>query len=160
MVRDISSPLLAEIALGAETTLRTGGYNMLVLNSEADQSLDAEHIRLLERRRVDGVLISLASEQHPQTLVALSELSVPSGGHLFDAGLPCAGEANSAKYLASEASWTATDVATDVRGEFGFAQEYDRDVSSGRRGSSIAPVSNNLVLSYIGHHVLGLPRSD
>jgi LacI family transcriptional regulator, galactose operon repressor len=78
VVRDISSPLLAEIALGAETTLRGGGYYTLVLNSEADPTLDAEHIRLLERRRVDGVLISLADESNPQTLSALRELSIPS----------------------------------------------------------------------------------
>jgi LacI family transcriptional regulator len=78
VVRDISSPLLAEIAHGAETALRAGGYYMLVLNSEADPALDAEHIRLLERRRVDGVLISLADEGNPATLGALRELSVPS----------------------------------------------------------------------------------
>jgi LacI family transcriptional regulator len=78
IVRDISSPLLAEIALGAETTLRAGGYSMLVLNSEGDPALDADHIRLLERRRVDGLLISLADERHPETLAALRNLSVPS----------------------------------------------------------------------------------
>ncbi len=77
IARDISSPLLAEIALGAETTLRAGGYSMLVLNSEADPTLDAEHIRLLERRRVDGLVISLADEGHPDALAALRTLSVP-----------------------------------------------------------------------------------
>lgn len=78
VARDISSPLLAEIALGAETTLRTGGYSMLVLNSEADPALDAEHLRLLQRRRVDGVLISLSDEASPAALTALRDLSVPS----------------------------------------------------------------------------------
>jgi LacI family transcriptional regulator len=78
VVRDISSPLLAEIALGAETMLRASGYSMLVLNSEADARLDAEHIRLLERRRVDGILISLADEGDPDSLAALRTLSVPS----------------------------------------------------------------------------------
>lgn len=77
VVRDISSPLLAEIALGAETTLRAGGYNMLVLNSEADPALDAGHIRLLERRRIDGLLISLVDEGNREALAALRELSVP-----------------------------------------------------------------------------------
>jgi len=77
VVRDISSPLLAEIALGAETTLRAAGYSMLVLNSEADPTLDAAHIRLLERRRVDGLLISLADEADPDALAALRSLSVP-----------------------------------------------------------------------------------
>jgi len=78
VVRDISSPLLAEIALGAETALRADGYYMLVLNSEADPALDAGHIRLLERRRVDGVLISLADEHNPEALAALRDLSVPT----------------------------------------------------------------------------------
>lgn len=78
VVRDISSPLLAEIALGAETTLRGSGYYMLVLNSEADPALDAGHIRLLERRRVDGLLISLADESNRDSLAALRELSVPA----------------------------------------------------------------------------------
>lgn len=78
VVRDISSPLLAEIALGAETTLRARGYSMLVLNSEADPVLDAQHIRLLERRRVDGLLISLADEAHPEVLAALRSLTIPA----------------------------------------------------------------------------------
>jgi LacI family transcriptional regulator len=78
VVRDVSSPLLAEIALGAETTLRRRGYSMLVLNSEADPELDAQHIRLLERRRVDGVLISLADEGRADVLVALTALSIPA----------------------------------------------------------------------------------
>ncbi len=80
--------------------------------------------------------------------------------YLFDAGLPCAEEANSAKYLASEASWAAANMALDVQGGFGFAQEYDIERKFREtRLYRVAPVSNNLVLSYIGQHVLGLPRS-
>ncbi|MBS1881331.1 MAG: substrate-binding domain-containing protein [Actinobacteria bacterium] len=78
VARDISSPLLAEIAHGAETTLRKGGYSMLVLSSEGDPALDAGHIRQLAYRRVDGVLISLADEHNPDALSALRELSVPA----------------------------------------------------------------------------------
>ena len=77
VARDISSPLLADIALGAEKKLRASGYSMLVLNSEGDPALDVEHIKLLERRRVDGLLISLADEQDPGTLAALRALSIP-----------------------------------------------------------------------------------
>ncbi|MGN6188191.1 MAG: acyl-CoA dehydrogenase family protein [Conexibacter sp.] len=78
----------------------------------------------------------------------------------FDAGLPCAEEANSAKYLASEASWAAANVALDVHGGFGFAREYDVERKLREtRLYKVAPVSNNLVLSYVGQHVLGLPRS-
>jgi acyl-CoA dehydrogenase len=79
---------------------------------------------------------------------------------LFDAGLPCAEEANSAKYLASEASWAAANAALDVHGGFGFAREYDVERKFREtRLYKVAPVSNNLVLSYVGQHVLGLPRS-
>jgi len=78
LARDISSPLLAAIALGAERTLRASGYYMLVLNSEGDSNLDADHIRLLERRRTDGVLLSLADETDPETLTAMRRLRVPS----------------------------------------------------------------------------------
>jgi acyl-CoA dehydrogenase len=78
----------------------------------------------------------------------------------FDAGLSCAEQANSAKYLASEASWAAANVALDVHGGFGFAREYDVERKFREtRLYRIAPVSNNLVLSYIGQHVLGMPRT-
>jgi acyl-CoA dehydrogenase len=78
----------------------------------------------------------------------------------FDVGLPCGAEANSAKYLASEASWAAANVALDVHGGFGFAREYDIERKFREtRLYRIAPVSNNLILSYVGQHVLGLPRS-
>jgi len=77
VARDISSPLLAEIALGAERTLRGSGYYLLVLNSEGDPALDAGHIRQLEWRRVDGLLISLADEGNHEAEAALAALSVP-----------------------------------------------------------------------------------
>jgi LacI family transcriptional regulator, galactose operon repressor len=64
VVGDISNPLLAEITLGAETTLREAGYSMLLTNSENDPALDASHVRLLMQRRVDGLMLSLASEDH------------------------------------------------------------------------------------------------
>src|SRR5215207_1686606 len=67
VVGDISNPLLAEIALGAETTLHEAGYSMLLTNSENDPALDAGHVRLLMQRRVDGLMLSLASEDHLET---------------------------------------------------------------------------------------------
>ena len=79
---------------------------------------------------------------------------------LFDQGRPCAAEANMAKLLASEASWQAANVCLDTHGGFGFAQEYDVERKFREtRLYSVAPVSNNLVLAYLGQHVLGLPRS-
>lgn len=79
---------------------------------------------------------------------------------LFDHGLPVAAEANMAKYLASEASWQAANACLDTHGGFGFAAEYDVERKFREtRLYRVAPVSNNLVLAYVAHHVLGLPRS-
>jgi LacI family transcriptional regulator len=77
VVGDISNPLLAEITLGAETTLREAGYSMLLTNSENDPGLDAGHVRLLMQRRVDGLMLSLASEDHHETVATLEQLDAP-----------------------------------------------------------------------------------
>jgi acyl-CoA dehydrogenase len=78
----------------------------------------------------------------------------------FEEGRPCGAEANMAKLLASEASWQAANVCLDTHGGFGFAREYDVERKFREtRLYSVAPVSNNLVLAYLGEHVLGLPRS-
>jgi acyl-CoA dehydrogenase len=78
----------------------------------------------------------------------------------FEQGLPCGPEANMAKLLASEASWQAANVCLDTHGGFGFAVEYDIERKFREtRLYSIAPVSNNLILAYLGEHVLEMPRS-
>jgi LacI family transcriptional regulator len=74
---DISNPLMASIVKGAEAQLRSGEYSMLLTNSEGDPDRDAEHIRLFEQRRVDGLMLSVAREDHPETLAALSETDTP-----------------------------------------------------------------------------------
>jgi alkylation response protein AidB-like acyl-CoA dehydrogenase len=79
---------------------------------------------------------------------------------LFDAGMPCGAEANMAKYLASEASWAAANACLDTHGGFGFAEEYDVERKfRENRLYRVAPVSNNLILAYLGQRVLGMPRS-
>ncbi len=79
---------------------------------------------------------------------------------LFDAKRPCGAEANMAKYLAAKASWEAANVCLQTHGGFGFAAEYDIERKFREtRLYQVAPVSTNLVLSYIAEHVLGLPRS-
>jgi acyl-CoA dehydrogenase len=79
---------------------------------------------------------------------------------LFEQGLPCGAEANLAKLLASEASWQAANACLDAHGGFGFAEEYDVERKfRENRLYTVAPVSNNLILAYLGQHVLGLPRS-
>ena len=79
---------------------------------------------------------------------------------LFEQGLPCGAEANMAKLLASEASWVAANACLDTHGGFGFAEEYDVERKFREtRLYKVAPISNNLVLAYVGQHVLGMPRS-
>ena len=79
---------------------------------------------------------------------------------LFDAGRSCGAEANMAKLLASEASWEAANVAVQTHGGYGFAEEYDIERKFREtRLYQVAPVSTNLILSFIGEHVLGMPRS-
>jgi alkylation response protein AidB-like acyl-CoA dehydrogenase len=79
---------------------------------------------------------------------------------LYERGLPCGPEANMAKLLASEASWQAANACLDTHGGFGFAEEFDVERKFREtRLYTIAPVSNNLVLAYLGQHVLDMPRS-
>jgi len=78
----------------------------------------------------------------------------------YDAHVKCAAEANMAKLLASEASWAAANAALDTHGGFGFAVEYDIERKFREtRLYQVAPINNNLVLAYVGQHVLGLPKS-
>jgi acyl-CoA dehydrogenase len=79
---------------------------------------------------------------------------------LFDAGEPCGAEANMAKLLAADASWDAANVAVQTHGGFGFAEDYDVERKFREtRLYQVAPISTNLILAYVGEHVLGLPRS-
>ncbi len=78
----------------------------------------------------------------------------------FAAGLPCGDDANMGKLLASEASWHAAEACMQSHGGFGFAREYDVERKwRETRLFQIAPISTNLVLSYIAEHMLGMPRS-
>jgi LacI family transcriptional regulator len=74
---DISNPLMAAIVKGAERELRGAEYSMLLANSEGDPQRDADHIRLFEQRRVDGLMLSVAREDHDDTLAALRATEVP-----------------------------------------------------------------------------------
>jgi acyl-CoA dehydrogenase len=78
----------------------------------------------------------------------------------FDAHLPCGTQANMAKYLAAKASWEAANACLQFHGGFGFASEYDVERKFREtRLYQVAPISTNLILSYVAEHVLGLPRS-
>src|SRR5712691_8981281 len=71
VLRDISNPVFADIVKGAENVFRGAGYSMLLTNSEGRAELDAAHIHLLQQRRVDGLIFSLASDKHRDTISAL-----------------------------------------------------------------------------------------
>ena len=87
-------------------------------------------------------------------------LMAEKGVRLFEGGKPCGAEANMAKMLAAEAAWHAAEACMQTHGGFAFAEEYDVERKFREaRLYQIAPISTNLILSYIAEHVLGLPRS-
>jgi alkylation response protein AidB-like acyl-CoA dehydrogenase len=89
-----------------------------------------------------------------------AELMVKEAARLYEAEQECGEEANMAKQLAAEASWAAADMCVQTHGGFGFAEEFDIERKFREtRLYTVAPISTNLVLSYIAEHVLGLPRS-
>jgi acyl-CoA dehydrogenase len=94
------------------------------------------------------------------TNVRAADLMRYEAARLFDLGQPCGAEANMAKLLAADASWEAANVCLQTLGGFGFAAEYDVERKFREtRLYQVAPVSTNLILSYIGEHVLGMERS-
>jgi acyl-CoA dehydrogenase len=89
-----------------------------------------------------------------------AELMMREAAALNEAGKDCGAEANMAKHLAAEASWAAADMCVQTHGGFGFAEEFDIERKFREtRLYTVAPISTNLVLSFIAEHVLGLPRS-
>ncbi|MXZ71499.1 MAG: acyl-CoA dehydrogenase [Acidobacteria bacterium] len=92
--------------------------------------------------------------------IEAADLMRKRASELFDAGQSCGAEANMAKLLAADASWEAANVAVQTFGGFGFAEDYDIERKFREtRLYQVAPISTNLILSYIAEHVLGLPRS-
>ncbi len=92
--------------------------------------------------------------------ITAAALMVDNAAGLFDSGQPCGTEANMAKMTASEASWFAADMCLQTHGGFGFAEEYDIERKFREtRLYQVAPISTNLILSHVGTHVLGMPKS-
>ena len=92
--------------------------------------------------------------------VEAADLMRRRASELFEAGEPCGAEGNMAKLLASEASWQAANACLDAHGGFGFAEEYDVERKFREtRLYMTAPINNNLVLAFLGQHVLKMPRS-
>jgi alkylation response protein AidB-like acyl-CoA dehydrogenase len=89
-----------------------------------------------------------------------AELMVKEATRKYEAGLDCGAEANMAKMLAADASWEAANACIQTHGGFGFAEEYDVERKFREtRLYQVAPISTNLILSYVAEHVLGMPRS-
>src|ERR1700743_271352 len=89
-----------------------------------------------------------------------AELMVREATRKYEAGLDCGAEANMAKMLAADASWDAANACIQTHGGFGFAEEYDVERKFREtRLYQVAPISTNLILSYVAEHVLGMPRS-
>jgi acyl-CoA dehydrogenase len=109
----------------------------------------------------------IAQNQGVQFPIAESYIEVEAANlmrwkacQLFDAHQPCGAEANMAKYLAAKASWEAANACLQFHGGFGFACEYDVERKFREtRLYQVAPISTNLILSYVAEHVLGMPRS-
>ncbi|HVB34087.1 MAG TPA: acyl-CoA dehydrogenase family protein [Patescibacteria group bacterium] len=94
------------------------------------------------------------------TNICAADLMRYEAARLFDSGEPCGAAANMAKMLAADASWEAANVCLQTHGGYGFAVEYDVERKFREtRLYQVAPISTNLILSYIGEHVLGMPRS-
>lgn len=89
-----------------------------------------------------------------------ADMMVRKAAALFDAGLPCGEDANVAKLLSAESAWNAGEACLQTHGGFGYAREYDVERRwREARVQRTAPISTNLILAFIGEHVLGLPRS-
>lgn len=123
VISDISNPLIAEIASGAEKVLREAGYSLVLTNSEGDPERDATLIELLEQRQVDGLLVSLAAERHAATIRALERLAAPAVA--LDRRVP--------------ARLGMSVVLSDHRAGMGAAADYLLDLGHRRVGLIVGP---------------------
>ena len=97
---------------------------------------------------------------HAHAEIEAADILLRKAAAMFQAGLPCGDDANMAKMLASEAAWHAAEACMQTHGGFGYAREYDVERKwRETRLLQIAPVSTNLILAYIGEHILGMPRT-
>ena len=107
--------------------------------------------------RNQGIQFPIA-RAHAETVAA--DLLLRKAAAMFDAGLPCGDDSNMGKLLAADAAWHAAEACIQTHGGFGYAREYDVERKwRETRLFQIAPISTNLVLAYIGEHILGMPRS-
>ncbi len=151
--RYILDGMNAERCLIASEAIGSGRYFV-------ERAVSYANERVVFNRKIgqnQGVQFPIA---HAHTRLEAADLMVRKATALFDAGAPCGAEANMAKYLAAEASWTAGEACFDTFGGFAFACEYNIERKwREARLLRTAPVSTNMVLNFIAQHVLGMPRS-
>ena len=115
---------------------------------------------VVERTGIDPARIEDVVLAQSYANMRAAELMVHEAARLYEAGKPNGAEANMAKMLAADASFEAANVCIQTHGGFGFAEEYDIERKFREtRLYQVAPISTNLILSFLAEHVLGLPRS-
>jgi len=160
--------LIGEEGKGFKYVLAGMNAERILISSESigdghyfiDKAVDYANERIVFNRPIgqnQGVQFPIAESYMSIEAAALMR---DRAAELFDQGILCGNEANMAKYLASEAAWKAANATMTTYGGYGLAKEYhiERKFREARL-YIVAPITNNLVLSYIGQHVLGLPRS-
>src|ERR671935_118653 len=109
---------------------------------------------------INGQKIWTSRAEHSDLLLLLARTTPREAASRYQAGEDCGEEANMAKLLGADASWAAADMCVQTHGGFGFAEEFDIERKFREtRLYQVAPISTNLILSYLAEHVLGLPRS-
>ena len=154
------SALLDESMITGESrpVRRDEGDRVVAGTVSTDSAIRVEITALGDDTALAGIQRMVASAQ--QSRSRAQALADRAAAALFDSGKPCGEEANTAKLLATEAAWHAAEACMQTFGGFAAAREYDierkwREV----RISQIAPISTNLILAYLGQHVLGMPKS-
>jgi acyl-CoA dehydrogenase len=151
--RYILDGMNAERCLIASEAIGTGRYFIRRATEYANE-------RVVFNRKIgqnQGVQFPIA---RAHAHLEAADLMVRKATALFEAGRPCGAEANMAKFLAADAGWEAGEACFDTFGGFAFAREYEIERKwREARLFRTAPISGNMILNYIGQHVLGLPRS-
>src|SRR5918912_1251376 len=173
--------LLARTTPLADVQRKSEGMSIFLVETKS-KGLDVRPIRNMVNHETNQVFIEKATKyatervvferpigenQGIQFPIAESYMEIEAANlmrykaaRLFDEHKPCGAEANMAKHLAAKASWEAANVCLQTHGGFGFAAEYDVERKfRENRLYLVAPISTNLILSYLAEHVLGLPRS-
>ncbi|HLW23547.1 MAG TPA: acyl-CoA dehydrogenase family protein [Steroidobacteraceae bacterium] len=167
-VRIPASSLIGEVGQGFRYILHGMNAERILIASECLGDgrwfIDKATRYARERRVFDRPIGQNQGVQFPiaraHVQLSAAELMVRRACALFDAGHACGPEANMAKLLASEAAWMAGEACLQTHGGYGYAVEYDVERKwRETRLYQIAPISTNLILAYVGEHVLGMPRS-